>query len=188
MRSLDGKHCTRPLPPCAASASGPANGLPGHECLNDAQKTPKLLVWSAADEDGIDRISKAYEDFYRQSSHSLADEGAFLRDLAYTLAIHRSRLQWRSFSVLRTTAELDGLQSRISTSSRVFPGPARIGFIFTGQGAQWFAMGRGLLCYDYFRASLERAAEYLHGLGCRWSVMGETLETSKRARMLTHFD
>ena len=55
--------------------------------------------------------------------------------------------------------------------------PARLGFVFTGQGAQWFAMGRELLdAYPTFRATLLEAERYLIELGATWSLTGKFLE------------
>lgn len=46
-------------------------------------------------------------------------------------------------------------------------------FIFTGQGAQWFAMGRELLAHDVFRARIAEADQYLASLGSGFSVLEE---------------
>lgn len=49
-----------------------------------------------------------------------------------------------------------------------------IGFVFTGQGAQWFAMGRELMIYDVFRINIEGADKYLRDLGSSWSLIGKS--------------
>ncbi|EKG12367.1 Beta-ketoacyl synthase [Macrophomina phaseolina MS6] len=46
-------------------------------------------------------------------------------------------------------------------------------FVFTGQGAQWFAMGAGLSIYAPFRASLFSSERTLRSLGCPWSLTEE---------------
>ena len=52
----------------------------------------------------------------------------------------------------------------------------RIGFVFTGQGAQWARMGAELNQYPIFRESVEASDEYLRSeLKCRWSAMEELL-------------
>lgn len=51
--------------------------------------------------------------------------------------------------------------------------PLALGFVFTGQGAQWHAMGRELLVYPVFRESIEAADEYMKILGSPWSLLGQ---------------
>jgi acyl transferase domain-containing protein len=49
----------------------------------------------------------------------------------------------------------------------------RIGYVFTGQGAQWHAMGRELLeQYPVFAATLNAADAYLFKLGAPFSLLG----------------
>lgn len=55
----------------------------------------------------------------------------------------------------------------------------RLGFIFTGQGAQWYAMGRELLQYPVFLKSMEESDHSLKSFGSRWSLLG-TYPTEKR--------
>lgn len=49
----------------------------------------------------------------------------------------------------------------------------KLALVFTGQGAQWAAMGRELLRFPVFEASLTDADKYLTKLGCPWSSMLE---------------
>ena len=46
-------------------------------------------------------------------------------------------------------------------------------FVFTGQGAQWYAVGLGLLHYQVYQFSLKNADQYLRSLGCDWSLLGK---------------
>lgn len=56
----------------------------------------------------------------------------------------------------------------------------RIAYIFTGQGAQWQAMGRGLVeTYPVFASTIRAAEHCLDILGARWSLSDEL---SKDAR------
>lgn len=175
LRSLNGRHCTKISPSCGRGVSCGRNGLSPAEDRICQQKVPipKLLVWSAADKNGIDRISNAYKDMCRQNSFKLLGYEKWLDNLAYTLNCHRTHLPWRSYALLYSPAELDNLDSCLSTPTRVNLGRSlRIGFVFTGQGAQWFRMGRELMCYHSFKADLLSAEEFLRDLGCSWSVTG----------------
>lgn len=131
------------------------------------------MVWSTADKTGVDRIIAAYQDWHTADrQQSATDKDSFLADLAYTLDSRRSLLPWRSFALLRYSADLNDLGSRLSRPVRASDREMRLGFVFTGQGAQWFAMGRELMVYDSFHAELESAGSYLKTLGCPWNVKG----------------
>lgn len=168
LRSLSGRHCTKIYP-----RGGPQNNLPLIENKISTRTIPKLLVWSAADKGGVDRIVNAYRNMYRCNSTKLLSCEKWLDDLAYTLNSRRTHLPWRSFALLQSPAMLDQLDSLMSAPCQMkLERPPRVGFVFTGQGAQWFGMGRELLCYPTFKADLLSAEEFLRGLGCGWSVTG----------------
>ncbi|KAL5583932.1 hypothetical protein FOVSG1_015283 [Fusarium oxysporum f. sp. vasinfectum] len=77
-----------------------------------------------------------------------------LADVAYTLALKRSRFQHRCFRIVSKDDPTKGL---MNSDGRTFSGannsPA-IGFVFTGQGAQWYGMGTQLLDYAEFRDTI----------------------------------
>jgi zearalenone synthase (highly reducing iterative type I polyketide synthase) len=63
---------------------------------------------------------------------------------------------------------------------------ARIGFVFTGQGAQWPRMGLELMKYTAFHDSVQAADRYLtHHLDCSWSVMEELAKHEGESRIRT---
>lgn len=66
-----------------------------------------------------------------------------LPDLAYTLSERRTKFWHRAF-ITTQTAELDDRLERwvVSKKSSQIP---MLGFVFTGQGAQWPQMGKDLL-------------------------------------------
>ncbi|KAI1383543.1 putative polyketide synthase [Hypoxylon trugodes] len=167
LRSLPGKHCTVPYPSHSLAITN------GTSDDSETCERPKLLVWSAADQDGINRLTKTYEEYYTRIHPRGTMQSDFIQNLAYTLDSCRSHLQWRSYALLSSPRHLENLHTRISVPIQVNPQPPRIGFIFTGQGAQWYAMGRELLQYTQFRAELKRAGRYLGNLGCSWSVIEE---------------
>ena len=76
-----------------------------------------------------------------------------LADIAYTLGCKRSRLQQRSFRIV----DQDDLALGLAAEKRVFTSPTQksnVAYVFTGQGAQWHAMGAQLFDYAVFRASI----------------------------------
>lgn len=138
---------------------------------NSESPTTKLLVWSAADKNGLDRLAAAYADHFAHEKIDNDELLAYLNNLAYTLSIRRSFLPWRSFVVADSIESLKTLASGLSPAVRCVQTP-QLGFIFTGQGAQWARMGSELLAYPIFKRSLRNAEEYFHELGAEWLLIG----------------
>ncbi|KAF5134116.1 Reducing polyketide synthase hmp8 [Metarhizium anisopliae] len=112
-------------------------------------------------------------------------EDATIADLAYSLSTRRTLHQQRSFVVANDKAGLvDQLSSpRPAAPWAIAKNPVpRLGFIFTGQGAQWFAMGRQLIeeC-PHFRQSLQRCDAILKSLpdAPEWSIVAELNKTKE---------
>jgi acyl transferase domain-containing protein len=98
-----------------------------------------------------------------------------LADLAYTLSERRTRLWHRAFVATRSTE----LNEQAFTLGKKSSGIPRIGFIFTGQGAQWPQMGKELLdCFPWTRSILEELDRVLQSLPDppTWSLLEELTE------------
>jgi len=135
-----------------------------------AGEPPKLLVWSAGDREGINRVVKSYETYFSEALEMINTKHC-LDNLAYTLATRRSSLFWKSFSVLNSSSDLRLVSEDIVAASKSLKDPT-LGFVFTGQGSQWPQMGQELLRYPVFRKSMDDAEIYLKSLGCEWSLLG----------------
>ena len=101
-------------------------------------------------------------------------DSPYIRDLAFTLSEKRSRLAWKTClitsSLSHLCSALDNPAARIVTT-RPSNGQ-RLGFVFTGQGAQWARMGIELNKYPVFRESVRLSDEYLRfALNCPGSVI-----------------
>ncbi|KAI0113580.1 putative polyketide synthase [Nemania sp. FL0031] len=181
LRNLPGRHCSVATPPIIEPerTSSCVNGNKSLTNGEDHIQAPKLLVWSAADEQGLNRIAKSYENFMP----SAQTKKYFLDNLAFTLDSRRSRFPWASFAVIRSLTELQTLKPKLSLPVQRSTHSPRVGYVFTGQGAQWFAMGRELMCYTLFEAELSRANDYLKTLGCPWSVTDELLKSEHETRV-----
>ncbi|KAI0600762.1 putative polyketide synthase [Biscogniauxia sp. FL1348] len=131
----------------------------------------RLLVWSSEDEGGIHRLKKAWKRYFGSLRNSLSSR--YLADLAYTLACRRSHLHWRFYAVTTETGALTDLADKMTSPVRSSLEP-KTAFIFTGQGSQWFAMGRELIPrYEVFKNSLVDAGAHFHTLGCKWDILDE---------------
>ncbi|KAJ6015189.1 PKS-like enzyme, partial [Penicillium herquei] len=97
------------------------------------REKPHLLVLSANDETSL----KAYVD--RLRTHLINPQvRVSLSDLAYTLSDRRTRHFHRAFQVSQTSA----FNPNALCYGKPGANPPRIGFVFTGQGAQWPQMGK----------------------------------------------
>lgn len=148
-----------------------ANGVHG---ATEA-KQPKLFCWSAHDEKGIARLCESYAQYVssiERQRTSTDDHKSLTNDLWYTLAHRRSNLDWKSWCLAQTIDELhQKLTNGISRPIQSIKVP-QIAFVFTGQGAQWHAMGRELRTYKVYRESIQQADACLASAGCSWSVTG----------------
>ncbi|KAF2278244.1 uncharacterized protein EI97DRAFT_248698 [Westerdykella ornata] len=135
---------------------------------NVTVSAPKLLVWSAFDEAGVRRQLEAYNAYFsNRANRDNSDEGAYFDSLVHTLSNRRTHHPWRSFAICDGARALSKLE--FSSPVRVNP-KLRLCFVFTGQGAQWQAMGEELLAYEAFRQSLEDSDAILRQIGCQFSV------------------
>jgi acyl transferase domain-containing protein len=133
----------------------------------------RVFVLSAKDE----RATKAMADNLKEHLSTLktADENAYLDNLAYTLCHRRSVFPWIStFSATDVASLVKTLDSgKVKPIKRGTPQAPRLGFVYTGQGAQWWAMGRELIdVYPVFKATLLDCDVQLKKLGAKWNMIG----------------
>lgn len=107
------------------------------------------------------------------------DEKKLLWELAYTLGQRRSTFAWSIAITARTKKDLIEALEPANATPVKSDGKPRLGFVFTGQGAQWHAMGRELIAaYPVFRDSVYEADRCLKELGGTWSVIGMLVNVS----------
>ena len=131
----------------------------------------KLYVLSAPDQNALLKIAKGLATFVKELELSKPLEmDKTLYDLAFTLAKRRSIFPWRTTATARSPDDLVEQLGTPATPVRAGK-TANILFCFTGQGAQWSAMGRELLQYSIYQQSILAADTFLTSLGATWSVM-----------------
>ncbi|KAI9716040.1 MAG: Type I Iterative PKS [Chrysothrix sp. TS-e1954] len=138
----------------------------------------RLVVLSANDEaTGKQQMAalKVYLDNLRIGGAEDA-----LADLAFTLGHRRSLLSYKIAFASSTVEDLKKqLEASHQTPARASRAP-NIGFIFTGQGANWQGMGRELLkTYPVFTSTIIAADKHLTDLGAPWSLIKQLQGESK---------
>ncbi|KAL6719039.1 hypothetical protein ACLMJK_003274 [Lecanora helva] len=168
-----------------AHSNGYMNGF--QEPVNGFQDrlSPRIFFFSAHDREGLKRVKRALADhLVAKLEYGSLNSQRYLADLAFTLS-RRATLRWRTSIIASSIHELwEKLQSDEETVSTRAGGQPRIGFVFTGQGAQWPMMGIELMVYPAFRASIQSADSYLRSAcSCTWSVEEELRKGKSSSRL-----
>ena len=147
------------------------------------EEHPRLFVLSSPEQNSLQRIADALASHTKEKTTrapSVADD--ILSDLAFTLCNRRSVFQWRASFVASSAKNLTSALTQRIRSGRAGKSP-KITFVFTGQGAQWHAMGRELRTHEVYAQTLKEADEYLKSLGADWSVWDEMMASAEDSRI-----
>ena len=152
-------------------------------------RSPKkrLFVLSSHDQAGFQRQCNALVE-HLDDLGPAASSPEYLANLAHTLAAARSGLSWKATFMAESAAQLrEQLQTEVTVgenAARVSNSlPPRIGWIFTGQGAQWARMGMEMMERKEFRDSVAKSAEFLREMGCDWDPTTELAKDPKQSRL-----
>ncbi|KAH0160739.1 putative polyketide synthase, partial [Aureobasidium melanogenum] len=145
--------------------------------LDEAPEEPvcKLFVLSAHDSQALQKKITDLGVFLEQRPEVF--EKLLAGNVAYTLGERRSHLPCRLAIAAASSDELG--QSLATTKVPTFRArnEPTLGFVFTGQGAQWAAMGAELARdYPIFAAALNTADDTLKALGADFSLKEEMLK------------
>ncbi|MFE4689676.1 type I polyketide synthase [Streptomyces sp. NPDC056749] len=126
-----------------------------------APEVPHLLALSAASEDALKDLVRAYVDFLRPDG---AGRSASFQDICFSASVCREHRESRLAIVAASHDEahdalvrfLNGETAGVHQADDVEALTARIAFVFPGQGSQWQSMGRDLYTSEpVFRAALD---------------------------------
>ncbi|KAK7700142.1 Type I Iterative PKS [Diaporthe eres] len=176
---LSGNHATKP---------SQSNGV-SKTWDKPSSSLCRVFPISAHDKEGLGRVKLALAEYMSVKSVQLSgvkERNSFLDDLAFTLSERRSHLQWKTHFIASSLEELQTALVADNTTLPTRPSSRkpRLGFVFTGQGAQWARMGMDLMQYPVFRDSVEAADRFLQDqLGCTFSAC-EELERGKSTSRL----
>lgn len=145
---------------------------PRHEGEGAAYTDPltrKLYVVSASDKQAALNMGKGIGGYIEL--HPPVFEDSLLDNMVYTLGQRRSFLPWRFAVSSHLHTELTAAFSNAEPIRS--PKEPTIGFVFTGQGAQWHGMGKELLStYPIFEQTMKSVDRSLKLLGASFSIIG----------------
>ena len=165
-----------------------SNGDKSIDLPRRSKATPyRLLLLSANDEVTVKRQKDALRVYLDKQKHEVGDH--LMADLAFTLSHRRSLLPYKVALASSTVEDLKKqLDSSTQAPMRASKAP-NLGFVFTGQGANWQGMGQELFeAYPVFTSAIIAADNYLTDLGAPWSLISKSHYTLARDSMLiSHF-
>jgi acyl transferase domain-containing protein len=168
--SLQGNHNT------VAEPSVNSSRLPAFlpAASDSSSNHSRILFLSASNKATLPHMINQFSHWLSERKASGDITATLVDQLVYTLAERRSSLPWKSFALLRTGEVTSDLSSRMSLSIRSQENP-KLGFVFTGQGAQWCGMGKELLNFPLFLDSILESQEYLETLGFAGSLTSRSI-------------
>jgi len=184
---------------CAGTSSFGVGGTNAHVIVEEAPRLPadapaddgrpRLLHLSAQSAPALRALAEAWSEFLPRST-------AHVADLCHTAGARRSPLDHRLALVGRSREDfaarlVDHLRDEVSPAVAAGRVPAegvpRLAFVFSGQGPQWFAMGRELIAEgptgsEVFRQKIAECDALLQPLA-GWSLAAELAKDEAASRL-----
>ncbi|KAF5857085.1 hypothetical protein ETB97_006264 [Aspergillus alliaceus] len=143
----------------------------------------RVFPISANDKQAVLQRLKGLETYLEQQPEAF--NMFLMEDLAYTLGERRTVFPWRAAVSAASSTDLIEQIASASFKPERAPEEPVIGFVFTGQGAQWHGMGKELITrYTVFDEAMKRADQYILDLGAGFSIIDE-LTMEKESPLLT---
>lgn len=181
---------------CAGTSSFGVGGTNAHVILEEAPRLaaepqeapalPHLLQLSAQSAPALRALAQAWSTFLPRSEASLTD-------LCFTAGARRSALDHRLVMVGRTREDFlarlgsylgDGAPAPGLAVGQLSPEVApRLAFVFSGQGPQWYAMGRELLAEEPVFRDAMAECDALVSATAGWSLLKELGASEAESRL-----
>lgn len=137
-----------------------------------SSKKSRVFLLSSKDSGVTSRMMSNLADYIRTKEES--NEEIDLDSLSYTLYTRRSLFPWRTAVTASDSTELLQALQDSTRKPMHYQGELRVAFVFNGQGAQWFGMGRELFAYPVYQQAMQEAEQVLKGYGASWSLIGKS--------------
>ena len=184
-----------PLPRCAAVSSFGVGGTNANVVVEEAPRmagtatdgadSARILPLSAQNPPALRMLTEFWVEFLQDTSASAVD-------LCHTASIRRTHYDHRIAVVGRSKEDFNARLKMYLDQTVVPDGAAarrlvseapRVGFVFSGQGPQWYAMGRELVEEEpVFREIITKCDELLRPLS-GWSLLDELGRTEENSRL-----
>lgn len=145
----------------------------------EEHEMPVILSWSAPNERTLEIVTSQHQVYFSQLHPRKTQEAITIQNFSHTLNAKRTQFPWRTCAIASSFSQLHELGTLLSKPQKATLG-RKLGFVFTGQGAQWYAMSRELLVYPMFMSSLVRSNACFQACGCEWSLLGMVLSFRQR--------
>ncbi|KAI1502213.1 hypothetical protein F5X99DRAFT_427602 [Biscogniauxia marginata] len=170
----------------ASSLLPHANGVNGSATYQNGTHSSnqyRVFILSAKDSTACKEMAKNLAIYLRQSIQDGREPAP--SNLAYTLFERRSRLPWATAVRARSLEQLaERLEQPVAKGPLHATKRPRLGFVFNGQGAQWYAMGRELItAYPVFGTAIHKAGQILNEYGANWSLYDELMRDEQSTRV-----
>jgi emericellamide synthase (highly reducing iterative type I polyketide synthase) len=155
------------------------NGINGAASdFHIAAERPRVFILSGAEEHSCHKNAERLAQYLTKSSAALLEESNELMDrLAITVnkrTVHEYNASILAYDQEDLVEQLEVLQQTPIAVRAPFKGGARVGYVFGGQGAQYYNMGREIIKdWPVFCQSLNRANTHLRTMGCEWDLLTE---------------
>jgi thioester reductase-like protein len=160
----------------------------GRQSVGSAQRKAdqtKLLILSAHSGEALKEMAGSYAEWLKVTSD------AELSDICASVALRRSQFAYRLVASGATTTELAerlrlfaaGEAAPRLATARTAGTAARLVFVFTGNGPQWWGMGRGLMATDEVYRNAVREVDALFESFAGWSLCAEMALPEQASRM-----
>ncbi|WP_246450250.1 type I polyketide synthase [Allostreptomyces psammosilenae] len=171
-----------------ARAEGPSTGEVGENAAAPTEPRPRLLLLSSRTPEGLAATAEVYQTFLRRADQgdATADWAEITRTAALRRDHHPSRMAVVATSATeaadRLAAAARGQADQVRTGRVARGERRRLIFVYSGQGAQWPAMGRSLLADPTTARVLDRCDAVVRELA-GWSLRDELLAERATSRL-----